>query len=138
MHVATPDFGDSIELLKSLRDTLRVSPVLVATDARLLAQERYETTYGIFDHDAQGDTRPLALVEMQEPEDSLTGSLLYERMEQYLDCDVLKYFGLSLDAFLALPTDMCLKIMEMSAKQKKATGAQVNTVLQDLENLTRT
>jgi hypothetical protein len=102
----------------------------------MLMRERYETVYGIHNHDAEVSNgnpyRPLALVAMHECEDSSTGSVLYERIELFAIREVPKYFGLSLKEFLEFPTDYCLHILEVCMRRQTKDS---NAAQQALNNL---
>ena len=117
---------------------MKIAPKLCASDTHLLLLDRYETTYGICDHVAVGASRPLALVAMHDAEDSTSGGLLYERIEQYQIKQVSKHFGISLTEFLNFPRDICLKILELSSKQVNAEGAMAENILNRIENKART
>lgn len=110
-----------------------VAPVLCSTDTRLLLTDRYETTYGICNHDQADPTRPLLLIAMHPAEDTCTGSVLYERLEQFADLCITKHFGLSLTEFLELPTDVCSEIMRIAAKRQKLENTVASDMLDKLE-----
>lgn len=90
--------------------------MLCSTDAQLLMQDAYETTLGIYNHEARDKNRPLALVAMQGSEDTNVGSRLYERIRQFRIRQVPKWYGLSLREFLELPTDYVEFILEDAGK----------------------
>jgi hypothetical protein len=97
------------------------APKMVATDARLLLLHRYETDYGIFNHDlVDEETDPMALIRMHHKEDAYTGSYLAERARQYYRRQVWEVTKMPLDSFLALPRHMVLDILEMADQELQA------------------
>ena len=115
-----------------MREALDTLPKLCSTDVALMLRERYEEEYGIYPHDAPGEDRPLALVALQWAEDATTGSLLYERLQEFADKGVGKIFNISLDKFLELPTDTCLKMFEIASKLKTEEGKIAQNLLDGL------
>lgn len=105
-------------------------PAMCSTNAQLLLREAYETTYGIVNHELPAvKKRPLALVAFQWPEDSTSGCRLYERMDQYHDCSILKWFGLPWDRWIEQPRDVC----EEQLKKGKKWDAEAVTKEAELQ-----
>ncbi|EKD22698.1 MAG: hypothetical protein ACD_84C00005G0006, partial [uncultured bacterium] len=69
---------------------------------------------------------------MQPAEDTCHGSILYERLEQFADYQVPKYFGMSLNEFLELPTDVCSRILSIAGKKQKIEGTIASNALDQL------
>jgi len=113
-------------------DLLQTMPVLCSTDAQLVLRERYETTYGIYNHDDIAVPRPFAPIAMQWSEDSCDGSLKYERIEQFSDFNIYKYFGLNWVQFCDLPVDEARKILEVSLKRCNKEGVITDNLFKDL------
>lgn len=109
------------------------APRLCSTDSTILLREAYETTYGIYNHQNPDPSRPLALIAMHPAEDATVGSTLHERLEQFADFQVAKHFGLSLNEFFELPSDVCTKILEVSAKRQNVEGSTATQMLNQLE-----
>lgn len=81
---------------------------MCSADSQLMMREAYETTYGIYNHDAEvAKRRPLLLVAYQHAEDPFVGSKMYERMELYNERKILKWFGVPWDRWILQPHDMC-------------------------------
>ena len=95
------DFGSHVDFASFLTESLEHLPAVSPTIGWLYLLERYETAFGIFNHDM--DNNSLGIMLMHEAEDTLEGSLLRRRMRQYLEHDVLKFFGLDFTDFLAQP-----------------------------------
>ena len=93
-------FGERVDISNPISEALRVAPKLCSTDTQLLLADKYETTYGICNHNIVDDDRPLKLIAMHTSEDSSTGSMLYTKLEQFANHNVPKHFGLSLKDFL--------------------------------------
>lgn len=113
---------------------MQVAPSLKSSDTALLLLDRYDTTYGIYNHDRPDPDRPLALVAMHTAENASVGSTLYERIDQFADLQVPKHFGLSLTEFFDFPTDICNKILEVSSARKKREEAAAEQALSQLGN----
>ena len=134
MHVAHPAFGEGVNCIDMVLGALKTAPPLVSTDTQLLLMEQYEKTYKICDHDMYGLTRPLALIAMHPSEDTSTNSALHDMIDKFADLNVYKYFGLSFDKFLELPSETVNKVLEVCAKRNKVEGAITNDMLRNLEN----
>jgi hypothetical protein len=92
-----------------------------ATDVRLLMLHRYETDWGIYNHDLSDDeTDPLALIRMHSREDAYTGSYLSERIRQFHQRHVWEVAKCSLPEFLQLPRHMVMDILEYADKELRA------------------
>lgn len=124
-----PIFGETVSIVNPLKDALERAGALCSSDAEILMRERYETTYGICDHFNNTVDRPLALIAMQWPEDTCSGSTLYERLSQYTIYGIQKHFGLSVTEFLDLPSDIVLYLLELGSKEQKKEGAIAEDLL---------
>jgi hypothetical protein len=115
-----------------LRKLLEEGPVVKnSSDLQILMRDVYETTYGIWDHGQDSDEDLLSLVAHRAAED--TGpevGLLYERIRQYDEREILKTFGLDLVQFLELPTDMVTYLLELGLRKQ----ASKDNVARDVEN----
>jgi hypothetical protein len=135
--VGYPGFGDGIELDTIIRETLAMAKQpLRPTDAAIVLRERYETKFGIYNHDNPDPNRPLAVIAQHWAEDASEGSALYERIEQFEEREIYQRFGLSLTAFMTLPSDICKKVMEIAGKRLKQKADMTSTVKNDLDRLT--
>ena len=99
-----PEFGENVDIVGPLRQLLKTSPKLCSTDSKLVLLELYEKTFGIYNHDMEDPERPMANVAMHWAENVSDGSLL--------------------DEILDLPSDMCMKILELSTQKQ----AEENTI----------
>lgn len=73
---------------------------------------RYETDYGIYDHDNDSPDNYYSLVAYHPTEDIAFGDLLYERLDQYMEARVKYYTGLSFDEFMDQPRHMVQRILD--------------------------
>lgn len=108
-----------------------------STDAQMVLRDQYETTYGIYDHTAPENDHPFALIMMNDSEDTITQGALHDRMTQYLDCDINKYFGLSFQEFIDQPTYVIVMQLEMAQERirKEAPVAEaLKRQLNDISN----
>lgn len=110
-----------------------VAPKLQPSAGQLLLRETYEQVYQIFNHAGNQDpVRDLALMGFHPAEDSHTESLLYERIEQFGDKDVGKYFHMSLQEFLQLPRDITWKVIEECDRLAKKEATNATNVLSQM------
>lgn len=126
-------FGEDVDYNNPIRDLLRKAPSLVSSDTALLLRDRYETTYGIYNHDAPDPTRQLALVGMHPKEDATRHSALHERVREFGKREVFKHYGINLRDFLELPTDVCMMIFETAAELAKDTSKMADEILKDMQ-----
>ena len=128
-----PEFGESVDVVEPIKRLLETSPKLCATDAKLVLLELYENTYGIYNHAVFDPDRPMANVAMHPAEDVSAGSLLDERIEQFADRQVSKFFGMSLTEFLQYPTELCMRILEICGRKQKYENTVAGNALAALE-----
>lgn len=126
-------FGDNVDINNPIRTLLATAPSLCSAEVALLMRDRYETTYGIYNHDANDPERKLALVGMHPKEDTTRHSLLHERVREFTKREVFKHTGINLKDFLELPTDVCGMIFESAAEAAKEVGKMTNEVVDDLK-----
>ena len=119
-------------MAEPLRATVKLAPKLKAVAAQILLLDRYETIYGIYNHDHEDPARPWALVAMHEAEDVVSGSQLHERMEQFVEKEVHKWFGISWLEFIEQPTDACIKMLEISARHQAVGDKTATAILSQL------
>lgn len=102
----------------TLSKLIASTPKLCATDARLLLLHRYESDFGIYNHDLSDDTRdPLALIRMHPKEDVFTGSYLAERLKLYHERHVYDVTHMDFERFLNLPRYLVMEILEYADRQ---------------------
>lgn len=88
-----------------------VKRALNSVEAQQWALDRYETAYGIFDHNRTrrvGDE--YALVRFHPEEDISIGDVLYERLKEYKEYNVKDHTGLSFKELLEFPRHMVVEI----------------------------
>jgi hypothetical protein len=134
--VSDPRFGEGIPLDGFILEMLATAPQMCATDAQLLLRDRYDQTYGIFNHDLGDPDRPWALIGMHWAEDCSTGSYLYERIEAFEDKKIYARFGLSLTEFLALPRDVTDHLFRIANKKQSVENKITGEVLNELQGKT--
>lgn len=93
---------------------MKHSKRLVSTSAQIILRERYEDTFGVYNHSGQEGTHPLALVMHNWSEDNITGGRLRERMEAFADNSVAKHFNISFHDFIQQPTYVCDMMLDVS------------------------
>jgi hypothetical protein len=111
----------------------KAPPIKNSSDLQLTLRDAYETTYGIHNHSHETEEHALSLVAMREAEDSASGGLLYERIRQYDEREIGKFFRLDLVQFLELPTDILTFLLEMAQKKQ----LQSNRTASDIEEEVR-
>lgn len=129
-------FGENLPKNNPLQVALETYPAMCSTNSQIILREAYETTYGIFNHDApQATKRPLALVAFQWAEDASAGCRLYERMEQYHECSILKWFGMPWDRWIDQPHDVCEEQLRKGKKWDEADATKQAELGRQLEAL---
>lgn len=122
-------------MVAKLSELIANAPKMCVTDTRQLLLHRYETDFGIYNHDISDfEKNPLALIRMHSREDSYTGSHLAERIRQYHERQVWEITHEPLSAFLNYPRHMVLDILELADKvlrDKTATLVKEGKVLED-------
>jgi hypothetical protein len=104
-------------VVAKLSELIATAPKMCVTDTRQLLLHRYETDFGIYNHDISDfEKNPLALIRMHSREDSYTGSHLAERIRQYHDRHVWEVTHDPLHVFLNYPRHMVLDILELADK----------------------
>lgn len=137
MHVARPDFGSHIPEVNPLRSVMEhAAPILNSSDLQIALRDVYETTFGIHDHSRETEADALSLVAMREAEDIGSGGLQYERIRQYHEREIKKYWGLNLVEFLDLPTDILTFLLEFSAKQQAKSSQIASDVEAEVARMT--
>jgi hypothetical protein len=130
-------FGDKVNIEDSIGDLITNSPRLVSTDAQLLLRDRYETNFQIYNHNEKSGDHPFSLIMMNWNEDSITGGSLHERMNNYIDYDIQKYYGLSFKEFIDQPTyviTMQLEIAEARIRKDEPLNNAARQALQSLND----
>lgn len=128
-----PHFGASIDPNGFLRELLEKAPKLNSYDRELVLRERYETTYGIYNHDDMRQDRPFAVTALHPMEDTTHQSLLHERVRSFAKAKIAKHFGESLSSFLALPSDVCLYLLEVGHELEREEGKTAAAVMGQME-----
>jgi hypothetical protein len=111
------------------------SPIINSSDLQIALRDVYETTFGIHDHSHETEADALSLVAMREAEDIGSGGLQYERIRQYHEREVKKYWGLNLVEFLELPTDILTYLLEFSAKEQAKTSRVAADIQAEVERM---
>lgn len=106
-------------------------PKLSPIDADQILIAMYETYFGIYDHqNAFVKSKPLALVALHELEDNTHGSLLYEEITLFIDLEINKKVGMSLEEYMSLPREIKNHIKTVLNRNDK----KVNNTLQNLQD----
>lgn len=100
---------------------------LSSIEVRQLALEVYETYFGIFRTEVEDN--PLDIILMHEAENPYSGSLVFERMEQFATYKVGTHFNISWPAFMDLPTVYCDKLLEIAKRLQNNQQAAVDNLL---------
>ena len=110
-----------------------MAPAMCSTDTKLLLIDRYDTGYGIYNHDSIINDRPLAVIAMHPAEDISLVSTIRERVEQFAQLQVGKFFNISFKEFLEFPNDVVLMILETSSKMQQKDSSAASEILDQLE-----
>ena len=96
----------------------------------MILSEFYEIRTGICNHPKLHKTRPLSTVAFHDAEEITKGSLLEEALQDYLDLEINSFFGLNIDEYLSLPSDIVQLLRRLAEKALQSKGRS----MADLEN----
>lgn len=130
-----PGFGENVDVNAVLEELIEKAPRLKSTDAQMVLRDQYETTYGIYNHAVPENDHPFALIMMNDSEDTVTHGALHDRMTQYLDCDIHKYFGLSFLEFIEQPTYVIVMQLELAQERIRKEAPITNALKKQLDGL---
>ena len=108
MHVGTSDFGIESDFLQLFETAININSTLSQAKTDFWRIMRYETDYGIFNHDL--DTSPesaMSIVAMHPAEDPIIGSRLRERLTIFVELQITTKLGLSWTEFTKQPVWVC-------------------------------
>jgi hypothetical protein len=114
----------------------KAAPIRNSSDLQLALRDVYETTYGIHNHTHETEEHALSLVAMRDAEDSASGGLLYERIRQYGEREIKKYFHLSITEFLDLPTDLVTFCLEDALRQQAQGSRTASDIEEEVRKMT--
>lgn len=123
---------DPDEFITRLIETM---PKLNCVDANMLLYDMYEVNYKIFNHIGASKKRPLSSVALHDAEDNTTTSNLYEAIDTYQKNGIKEIFGLSLNEYLDLPTEICIKLLESASTEYSKKSSVINGLEKDLKNM---
>ena len=139
-HVGDPGFGleDKVRdlTLKNLQNLFENSPRLVSTEAQILLRDIYEVDFNIYRHDHPQATSPLGLVLMNWNEDTVSQGQLRERLEQYIDVDIFKYFHLSFQEWVDQPSYLCDLQIEIASDRIRKEAPKLEEAERALKEVT--
>lgn len=110
-------------------------PKLNCVDANMLLYDMYEVNYKIFNHIGASKKRPLSSVALHEAEDNTLTSNLYEAIDTYQKNGIKEIFGLSLNEYLDLPTEICIKLLETASQEYSKKSSVINGLENDLKKM---
>jgi len=124
-----------VDINSSIEELIEKAPRLKSTDAQMVLRDQYESTYGIYNHAAEGADHPFALILQHWCEDSVTHGSLHERMNQYIDLDIQKYFGLTFTDFIEQPTYVIQMQLEIAQERIRKEAPLANAAQEALNAL---
>lgn len=107
------EFGEEKSPVAFIRELLMTFGQLGSIATAQLMRDRYETYYGIHNHDID-DGDPLSLVAYREAEDNSRSSRLYERITEFAKKKVGKHLHISLTEFMNMPRDVCDHLIKVA------------------------
>lgn len=102
----------------------------------MVLRDRYETSFQIYNHNEKAGEHPFALIMMNWNEDVLSSGPLHERMNQFIDRDIQKYFGLSFSEFIDQPSYVINMQLEVAEEKIRKEAPLADAARQALQNLT--
>lgn len=103
----------------------------------MVLRDRYETLFQIYNHSLEASDHPFALIMMNWNEDVVSHGTLYERMRQYIDMEIQKYFGLSFNEFIDQPTYVVMLQLEVAEARLRKEAPLHDAAREALDNLTK-
>ena len=108
-------------------------PKLSSTDAQIVLRDRYETDFGIYNHGHPDAGHPFEMVLKHWSEDCVTGGALPERMKQFVDCDIGKFFNISFTEFIELPSFVIMDMIKVAEDKIARNQPTIDRALESLE-----
>uniref|UniRef100_A0AAU7PFI9 Uncharacterized protein n=1 Tax=Burkholderia phage vB_BgluM-SURPRISE13 TaxID=3159457 RepID=A0AAU7PFI9_9VIRU len=103
-------------------------------DAELFMRMKYETAFGIYNHDLPDDPKvPWPLLFCSPREDLAVADPLDFRLDQFAENRVHEIFGFSFDELIHYPRRDFLKVMNSAKKHSAKMYGQGNGFLKKLE-----
>lgn len=125
------EFGEKMEPIGMIRQLLATFNTLDSIDTAHLMRDRYETYFGIHNHDID-DGNPLALVSYRDAEDNSKSSRLYGRITEFAKKKIGKHWNMSLTEFMSLPRDVVEHIFTTADELEKIEQEVQANMLQGL------
>ncbi len=125
---------DEYAVTRSILEDLG-SNSLDSRSARLVLMDRYESMFGIFDHERLGRSKPLSVVAMHPKEDATSYSKLYRTFFRYRQHRINEKFGLDIHEFLSLPHEFVELMFKVSTEETKAQDPQLDQLKKDLDKM---
>lgn len=123
--------GNDRELARLLDSVKALDPI----QARIVLRDAYETSYGIYNHDTEDPSRPMALVALHPAENVTAHSRLYNTIRRYKMYDVKTHFGYNLSEFLELPREFTKFIFDVLAEEMSKSTSKQRQALEELQQL---
>lgn len=70
-------------------------------------------------------------------EDCVTGGALHERMKQFVDCDIGKFFNISFPEFMNLPSFVIMDMIRVAEDKIAKNQPTINGALESLESASK-
>lgn len=109
---------------------------LKPTDARIYMLRKYETKFGIFNHDAGRDPNALPELRMHWEENRKVNSRMKARRDAYVKSKVNKWFGYTFSEFLSLTRQELIETLNeaerFSEEERRDQHAQAMALQQQL------
>ena len=106
---------------------MKHSKRLISTSAQIILRQKYETAFGIYDHEGPDGEHPLALVMHNWSEDNVSYGRLRERMEAFAEHSTGKWFNTSFKEFIDMPTYVCDMMLEIAENMQNRLESSVNS-----------
>jgi hypothetical protein len=106
-------------------------------DLKLVLAEMYENTFKIYNHHVDDRNKPMATVSFHSKEDYTSGGPTENSMNNYIDCEIHKYFGLNYTQFMSYPRHDVEVMMNIAKDRQKKQGVAMSGVDKDLRAMQR-
>lgn len=96
--------------------------------SQLAFMEEYDQTYGIFDHDLNGDNDPLAIIGMHPAEDVITGGRIQLLMNELMACRIPEITNTPLIELMNYPRHYLDGLLKEGRKARKKEDEVVDQI----------
>lgn len=106
-------------------------------DAKIVLSDLYDKHFGICDHSAISQQRPLSSVAFHPAEVLNEDSLLEEGMRLYISRNIYEHFKLSWTEFMNMPRDVAQSMIRIAEEYNELKRQSMGKLEHELANLNK-